>query len=219
LHSELDAYARLRRILRAVLTLLLFVAVYLSFRKAPEPDARAIVSTASKPAAEVPSCGDKILRDDGIGKLRIGADIDSVKAQCRVIIDAATRGLEGTTERRIAVAFPSALVEGMVLNGRVWRLAVESPAFRTPDSLGVGSTLPELLRLDRARGMVSEGVLVLVSPAHCGLSFVLSGGIPALNLERLDRTELSKLPKSTRVVRVYVFGCHLGTRINPATTK
>ena len=199
----------MRRILRTIVALLLLVAVLVLLRKVPPANTRAIVSTASQPAAVRPTCSDKTLRGEGIAKLEIGADIDSIKAHCRVITDGLIQGSEGMMERRVIVAIPPASVDATVVNGKVWRLAVESPVFRTPDSLGVGSTIQELLRLDRPKGMVGEGILVVVSPSHCGLSFVLSGGIPDLNLQNLDKKELYKLPRSTRVEKVFVVGCRV----------
>jgi hypothetical protein len=203
----------LRRALRSIVVLLLLVAVLVLLRKVPRSDTRAIVSTASQPAAVSATCSDKTLRGEGIAKLEIGADIDSVKAHCRVIADALGQGSEGMMERRVTVAFPPASVDATIVNGKVWRLSVESPLFRTPDSLGVGSTIQELLRLDRPKGMVGEGILVVVSPSHCGLSFVLSGGIPALNLRNLDKKELSKLPRLTRVEKVLVVGCRVAKAV------
>lgn len=212
-HDGLQPGPLLRGILRAIVALLLAGAALALLGKVPTPDTRAIVSTASRPVAVSPGCSDKTLRGEGIGKLEIGADIDSVNAYCRVVTDTLRPGSEGMMERSITVAFPPTSVDATVVDGIVWRLAVESPDFRTPDGLGVGSKLPELLRLDRPKGMVGEGILVVVSPAHCGLSFVLTGGIPPLNLQNLDKNELSKLPRSTRVEKVFVVGCQVAKAV------
>lgn len=173
----------------------------------------AIVS-ADKPAAPVPACNDHVIRGQGIGPLRIGISVDSVKKLCRVVRDTIQQGIEGMPERRITVAFPAGLVEAEIVDGKVWRLDIHSPEFRTPDSLGVGSTIADLLRLDEPDAGVGEGAFYLISRKHCGQSFQMSGGIPAGRVRRWGRKELEALPSSIRVTRVLVYDCHPFTRPN-----
>jgi hypothetical protein len=117
------------------------------------------------------------------------------------------RGLERMMERRLLVSFGRDALDAEIVDGRVWRLDIRSPAFRTTDSLGVGSPIGNLSRLGRVQGLVGVGVLVVVSPDRCGLSFVLSGGIPPTRVRNWDSAALAKLPRSTTVERVYVVGC------------
>ena len=171
-----------------------------------------IVSTAIQPAAPFAKCNDRIIRDPGIGPLRIGISVDSVMKLCRVVRDTLQQGIEGMPERRISVAFPAGLVEAEVVDGKVWRLDINSPAFRTPDSVGVGSTIADLLRLDEPDGGVGEGAFFLISRKHCGQSYQMSGGIPSRTVRRWGRKELEALPSSVRVTRVLVFDCHVFAR-------
>jgi hypothetical protein len=157
----------------------------------------------SRPAG----CDNKTITSNAVGTLRIGLSVDSVKSICRVARDTTMRGLEGMMERRLVVSFGGDALDAEIVDGRVWRLDIRSPAFRTTDSLGVGSPIGNLSRLGRIRGLVGEGVLVVVSPDRCGLSFVLSGGIPATRGRNWDSAALAKLPRSTTVERVYVVGC------------
>jgi hypothetical protein len=165
------------------------------------------VVAADTSSAPSHSCGAKTISADGVGEVRIGVAIDAVKARCDVARDTVQPGPEGMTERRSTVSFPPDVLDAEIVNEKVWRLDVRSPAFRTGDSLGVGSTLGDLLRLPRVQGMIGEGILVVVSPDRCGLSFVLSGGIPPGRVRNWDRKALSALPASTKVARVLVLGC------------
>ncbi|HEV7389462.1 MAG TPA: hypothetical protein VGN73_12700 [Gemmatimonadaceae bacterium] len=150
------------------------------------------------------TCGEPVLSDGGVGKVRIGTRVDSVESQCRVLKDAVQPGPEGMTERRVTVGFAEDSLEAEIVDDRVWRLDITSPRFRTADSLAVGSTLGDLLRHGRARGAVGEGRFFVLSSNHCGLSFELAGGIPAGKSRTWDQKELSTLPLTTRVKRILV---------------
>ncbi|HST08642.1 MAG TPA: hypothetical protein VLJ83_10740 [Gemmatimonadaceae bacterium] len=131
----------------------------------------------------------------------------SVKARCEVFRDTTRRGLEGMSERRLAVRFRTDSLEAEIVDDKVWRLDISSPGFRTADSLGVGTPVARLLLLREARGLVGEGVLVVVSPERCGVSFVLSGGIPRGRVRTWDSTALSALPTTITVKKVLVLAC------------
>jgi hypothetical protein len=165
------------------------------------------------------SCGEKVIRDQSIGKLRIGMSIDSLEKQCRVVIDTVQPGPEGTTERRVTVAFPPDVLEAEIVDGRVWRIDIGSPAFRTADSLRVGSSVRDVLRRDKVDGAAGEAAFFLISRKHCGLSYRLSGGIPAGAIRRWDSTALSTLPESREVNQVLVSGCPPFRQRDPAGAR
>jgi hypothetical protein len=164
--------------------------------------------SASAPAVapQVASCGRPVMDGDGVGDIRIGMPVDSVKARCTVLRDTVERRAEGQLEHVLVAPFEgdSALIE--LSDGRVWRIEVTSPGIRTSNWLGVGTPLSTLLSLGGGvQGLTGEGSLFLISQALCGLSFELSEpGSPAgtWNVARL-RT----LPRSTVVKRVLVIGC------------
>ena len=89
-----------------------------------------------------------------------------------------------------------------IVDGRVWRIYVASPSFRTTDSLGVGSLVRDL-RGTEARLARGEGTFVLRRD-HCGLSFQLGRGVPPV------AQTLDAVPDSVRVERVLVIGCAAG---------
>jgi hypothetical protein len=154
-----------------------------------------------------PPCGDEILSDEGVGKLRIGKSVESMRRECTVLRDTTAPGAEGMPSRKIAVLFSRDTVLGEIVNDRVWRVEIHSPNFSTADSLRVGTPLARLLVLRKPQGMTGEGALFVMSPDHCGLSFRLSqAGSPILRDP--GPTALSRLPSATRVSDILIVGCH-----------
>jgi len=156
-------------------------------------------------------CGEAIVREEGMGKLQIGAPADSISAHCPVLRDTTAIGAEGMPARKLFVFLPPDTVEVEVVNNLVWRLSIVSPRFRTADSLGVGTPLSRLLQLKNPRGMSGEGKFFVASPDHCGMSFRLANAGPGAQRGDLDRAGLTRLPKSAVVSEILVFGCHLAT--------
>lgn len=154
-----------------------------------------------------PSCGDEILGDEGVGKLRIGKSVETMRRECTVVRDTTAPGAEGMPSRKIAVLFPRDTVLGEIVDDKVWRIEIHSPHFSTADSLRVGTPLARLLALRKPQGMTGEGALFVMAPDHCGLSFRLSEtGSPILR--NPDATALSRLPAATRVSDILIVGCH-----------
>ena len=164
-----------------------------------------------QPPSSVPACGDAIITDEGIGELRIGTTVESVRQKCTVVSDKTGPGAEGMPSRKLTVALARDTVEAEIVNGRVWRLAVHSPRLRTADSLGVGTTLARLLQLRNPRGMTGEGKFFVASPEHCGMSFRLANAGPGAQRGDLDSAGLARLPRSAVVSEVLIFGCRSQT--------
>lgn len=146
----------------------------------------------------------------GIGSLRIGLPVDSLRAACEVASDTTRLASEGQLARVMAVAFAQDTVEAEIVDEKVWRIEVLSPRFRTADSVGVGTSLSRLLTLGNPRGITGEGQLFVVSPDHCGLSFRLSDNGSSARSQNWDRAALSRLPVETVVDKVLVVGCDQG---------
>jgi hypothetical protein len=160
-----------------------------------------------QPPRANPSCGDEILSDEGVGKLRIGKSVESMRSECTVVRDTTAAGAEGMPSRKIAVLFPRDTVLGEIVNDKVWRVEIHSPHFSTADSLRVGTPLARLLALRKPQGMTGEGALFVKSREHCGLSFRLSEtGSPILRDP--GARALSQLPSTTRVSDILIVGCH-----------
>ena len=165
----------------------------------------------ASPGRQTSSCGPEVITDEGIGQLRIGTTVESVRQKCNVVRDTTVMDVEGMPARRLSVALSRDTVEAEIVGGRVWRIAVRSPRLRTADSLGVGTTLARLLQLGNPRGMTGEGKFFLASPDHCGMSFRLANAGPGARRGDLDSAGLARLPRSSAVSEVLVFGCRLQT--------
>ena len=137
-----------------------------------------------------------VLTDSGVGALRINAPADAIRAACDVLGDTTLPlGREGMPERRLTVILGSVLTTSTIADGRVWRIEIASPRFRTRDSLGVGTTVGQLRR--RGARIIASGVAsYALVDGHCGLSFQLPEPISSSSIE-----------DSVRVTRVLVTGC------------
>ena len=173
------------------------------------------IETAATPPTVAPTirsgyatpCDAKTITPDGVGPIRIGAKVDSVKRICAVTRDTTQLGGEGMMERRVTISIPPGELDAEIVDDRVWRLDIRSAAFRTVDSLGVGSALGDLLRHPDPKPAAGEGIVVVMLRDHCGMSFVLSGGFTSGVFRNWTAEELAKLPSSTKVERVFVVGC------------
>lgn len=153
--------------------------------------------------AAAPTCGvdgRTPLTGDGIGDLRVGAPVEAIARSCRILRDTTAPGAEGMQERRILVDLGRDSVVAVVDSNRVWRLHVSSPAFRTSDSLGVG-TPASALRRAGARVLTGEGKVFVTLPSHCGLSFRLRG------VQAGRVSSVSQLPPGAVVDEVLAIGC------------
>ena len=163
---------------------------------------------AAPPSTTAAPCGAPVVDGDGIGGVRIGMDVDSLKAHCVVARDTVELDSEGQPQRILVVGFGSDSATVEVDSTHVWRIEIRTPALRTSDSLGVGTSLARLLALPGGvQGLTGEGSLFLLAEARCGLSFQLSA--PAGGGGDWQRPRLRSLPESTHVTRVLVIGCSL----------
>ena len=176
-------------------------------KEAARDSTAAASATASSTQSRIRSCGDRLIREDGIGNLKLGMLADSVKAICQVAFDTVRLGPEGMNERVLKIEFPPESVEAEIVNDSVWRLNVTSPGFQTRDSIKVGTPVQQLVQHDDAQGLVGEGNLFVVFRRDCGTSFMLSGGLPAGRVRNWNREALAKLPATTTVRRILLFSC------------
>ena len=177
-------------------------------KKETPPATHPASPAAASPSVATATCGNEVLTDEGIGHLRIASTVESMRQYCNVVRDTTAIGAEGMPSRKLLVALSRDTVEAEVVSGRVWRIAVASPRLRTADSLGAGTTKARLLQLTKPRLMTGEGQLFVASPEHCGMSFRLAKvGRNALR-GNVDRIGLARLPDTTEVSEVLIFGCH-----------
>lgn len=170
----------------------------------PKSDARADTSPLRDTIAA--SCAGHRFDGAGIGAVRIGATVDSVRKSCRVVRDTTETRQEGLPTRVLAIEMLDDTLEAEIDSGRVWRIRVTHPRFRTADSIGVGTPIGRLLELPGVRGLTGEGSLYLMSPAHCGLSFRMTDPKHQLQADWTLAT-LRRLPSTSVVTEILVLGC------------
>ena len=183
-------------------------AVREAVQEAEQPPAQQVAPAvaAAADSRTSGSCGRPVVDGDGVGAIRIGMAVDTVKARCTVVRDTMELRSEGQLERILIVAFGSDTANVEVSSGQVWRIEITKPGLRTADWLGVGTPLATLLALKGGmQGLTGEGNLFLVMEGRCGLSFELSAPHPPAGNWPVER--LRTLPSSTVVTRVLVIGC------------
>jgi hypothetical protein len=160
-----------------------------------------------EPGPGIPACGiapESRVSEDGLGLLRIGVALDVIRGSCAVLSE------ESGDEKvpavaRIDLGRDTALVE--LREGRIRRIVLHHQAYRTSDSLGVGTHLSTLMRLPEAVGVTDRNRLYAVSPAYCGLRFMLADPAPPPPSAQSGRAALRRLPGETRTLQLEVVGC------------
>ena len=111
------------------------------------------------------------LTEQGIGELKQGRLVSDVAARCEVLSDSQQQGAEGMMERVIVLRVAGETLRAVVTNGRIFRIEVNTPRFRTSDSLGVDTPLRRIASMRGAQFAPGEDGVYGFSPDHCGLSF------------------------------------------------
>jgi hypothetical protein len=167
----------------AIAFLLAAAACRTETRSAQPPPEEATTSTGK--AAKGPDTGSSVRKPcsaasfdgRGVGVVRIGLPVDSLRALCPVVRDTTELRDEGMSAHVIDVGIGAESVEAEIVDGRVWRIAVRSAGLRTSDSLGVGTSRAKVLALPGAHEISGEGRTYVVSPARCGLSFRVAASV------------------------------------------
>lgn len=181
------------------------------------------VSFAATPSTEAggqsaQTCGvdgKTTLSGAGVGDLQIGRTVADVRRLCTVLRDTTILGGEALPERVLQVLTSRDTLDATLQDERVWRIEVDRPSLRTTDSLGVGAKLADLLKALGATGAEGEGVLYVMLPLHCGLSFRLRTELAAnQHREHWTANDLRRLPASSTVSQVLVSGCQSAKPLN-----
>src|SRR4051812_27202288 len=132
----------------------------------------------NEPGPGINACGitpASRVSEDGIGVLRIGTTLDAVRASCAVLSEKAAVADTPMTVR-IDLGLDTAATE--FVGGILRRITLHHHAYRTSDSLGVGTSIVRLMNLRSAVGVTDRNRLYAVSPAYCGLRFLVAQPAP-----------------------------------------
>lgn len=133
---------------------------------------------------------------------------DSVTLLCHVISE---RDVAEHKARRLTITLADGSLVVWSSRGAIAWIEVSAPQFRTPDSLGVGSSLAQLLSLPGWEAGVGEGddvvVLYTQSGDYCGLTFRLDAATALKVAGTPDlRAAIQRFANSGRVTEVWVRG-------------
>lgn len=159
-----------------------------------------------EPGPGLPSCGISVqsrVAEDGLGLLRIGTALETVRTSCAIIAEQVDDSANGTAS--IDLGRDTAVVA--LRQGNITRITLRHQAYRTADSLGVGTHIGTLMRLREAVGVIERNRLYAVSPAACGLRFMLAEPAQGPPAAQSGRAALRRLPGETRTRELEIVGC------------
>jgi hypothetical protein len=159
-----------------------------------------------EPGPGIPACGispESRVGEDGLGLLRIGVSLNAIRASCAVIAEESIDSVNARAS--IDLDRDTALVE--LRNGSIRRITLTHQAYRTADSLGVGTHISTLMRLRDAVGVTEGNRLYAVSPAVCGLRFMMVEPAPRPPAAQSGRAALRRLAGETRTRELEIVGC------------
>lgn len=164
-------------------------------------------SASNEPGPGLLSCGispESRISEDGIGVLRIGASLDAVRASCTVVSERAGAN-DAPLLANVDLGRDTAAVEFIM--GALRRITLHHQAYRTADSLGVGTHVGQLLNIRNSTGITDRGKLYAVTPTYCGLRFMLVDPAPAAPSVQSGRAALRRLSGETRTRELEIVGC------------
>lgn len=160
-------------------------------------------------AREARRCSGKLtLTGEGLGAVRVGASEAQVRRVCHVRKAKSKKGEAAPPPNLLTFNIGKTPVQAEIQHGRVWRVSVEGPAFKTRGKVGVDSPLSALLASGQTRASQTEGVIYASSSADCGLSFALSHHPgPGEDRDSWTADGLARLPPDTKLERALISGC------------
>ena len=175
----------------------------------PEPVAPAPAPVVVAPVeAERPRCDQYVIRESGVAAVEIGDPQSALRDRCVVLGDStAVDAADGMPRGNVTVGVNGTPMVVQIAEGKVYRITVTDPQFRTADGLGAGMPVAGMLELPGAVVLEGEHDLSVVVSAHCGLYFRITK--PATLPENVARWSdvVRAMPAGTPVERVVVHGC------------
>jgi hypothetical protein len=159
-----------------------------------------------EPGPGIASCGispESRVSEDGLGLMRIGVSVDAIRAGCTLVAEQLGDSASGTAA--VDLGRDTARLE--ITRGTIRRITLTHQAYRTSDSLGVGTHISTLLKMRESAALVDHNRLYAVSPAYCGLRFLLADPAPTSAAARSGHQALRRLPGETRTRELEIVGC------------
>jgi len=160
-----------------------------------------------EPGPGLASCGispESRVSEDGLGLLRIGVSMDVIRAGCTILSEQAADSAVGLAD--IDLGRDTARVE--ITKGAIRHITLTHQAYRTSDSLGVGTHIATLLKMREPTAIIDHNKLYAISPAYCGLRFMLADPAPTSAASRTGHRALLRLPGETRTRELEIVGCN-----------
>jgi hypothetical protein len=190
--------------MKRLLALLLCLSTACRIEKVKSADS---ASSAVDPGPGVAACGispESRIGEDGLGLLRIGVSLESIRAGCTILSETpSTAKTAGSAH--IDLGRDTAALD--LAGGNIRKITLHHQAYRTADSLGVGTHITTLMRLRDAVGLVDHGKLYAVSPAYCGLRFMLENPAPKPPAAQSGKAALRRLSGEVRTLELEIVGC------------
>jgi hypothetical protein len=168
------------------------------------------VAITARPMKQAPRSAEHsiLVTDDSVGSLPLVLHRRELARFVRIVRDTTEAAEEDMTNQVVVAVVDGDTVRVVVdEEGKVGWYVLRSPRFRTRDSLGVGTSLGQLLEVPGVYAKSSEGQAWVIVPQHCGLTFTMENDLGLDSPDSADVSRLSRLPKDTRVTEVSVFGC------------
>jgi hypothetical protein len=155
--------------------------------------------------APVSARADHLISSRGIGCVTLGLVPGEVSQRCRVVRDTAELNPDMVEEmRRFVLVIGADTVRAEFASDAVTSVLTYSSAFRTKDSLGVGSTLAQLRSHGSVIGGVSEAFSWVRLASECTINFGLDESGDLGQGAAIDSTTIDSIPQDSRVFLVSV---------------
>ncbi len=160
-----------------------------------------------EPGPGIPACGivpQSRVSEDGLGLIRIGVSLDAIRGSCAILSEQSGSNTTPAVAQ-IDLGRDTATIE--LSQGSIRRITLHHQAYRTSDSLGVGTHISTLLRLPEAVGITERNRLYAISPAYCGMRFMVVDPAPRPPYAQSGRAALRRLSGETRTRELEIVGC------------
>lgn len=177
-------------------------------RPNPRADTTTTVATHAVTVPRSTAESSILVTDDSVGSLPLLSRRSELSRYLRIVRDTTEAAEEDMTNQIVVGVLGVDTVRVVVdEEGKVYWYILRSPRFRTRDSLGVSTSLGQLVTIPGVYAKSHESQSWIKVPRHCGLSFTMENDLGLDSPDSVGVARLSQMPKGTRVSEVAVYGC------------